>query len=156
MHGHDNDDDDDDDPSDPSMSLATVRSHIEGVLQFLDQGPRDISNSNQLYPMMREALSDIIEKQLSCTRLLSPRFFGLEHLHPLSLLALHLHWMLRQRPLPPHLVAPLSCHQLPHPPCLPMIWTVKMKEQWMTLPSDSTTNSCHPLFSHLFLMVSTR
>ena len=75
MHGHDNDDDDDDDPSDPSMSLATVRSHIEGVLQFLDQGPRDISNSNQLYPMMREALSDIIEKQLSCTKQTSISLF---------------------------------------------------------------------------------
>lgn len=70
MHGHDNDDDDDDDddPSDPSMSWATDRSHIEGVLQFLDQRPRDISNSNQLYPMMRAALSDVIEKQLSCTK----------------------------------------------------------------------------------------
>ena len=69
LHGDESDDDDDDEDSAVApLTIAHMRSTIEEMLHIIDQRPKDITYSRQLYPMLRQALTDMIEKQHSKSR----------------------------------------------------------------------------------------
>ena len=49
----------------PVVPLKALREYIEGLLLYIDQRPNDLTCSQQLYPLLRESLSNVIEKQHS-------------------------------------------------------------------------------------------